>query len=791
VIVLNNSAPHLFDVAWARRYGRGIIDCHYDNVSKSLSICDLSGLIVISDSSGEELERTVFDMPAWGVAHRLTEQGFIIACALADKVNDCGAVVLRKDSINIFRVDYESECWDVHLSDDFLYWTLWDGRCGRVRLTDLDAKAEYINLGASAYGISAHNEKVFAVAQGRGVFQVDDGVSFKPILEIPNANVCYNSVYDKTSSQHYTGSSGSLPIIHGKAFETKPMLAGSVCGIATLGDFLFIGTLDGELLVLTPSTTSRSIGGLNFRDGIWNLSVSHDRNYLYVACGDGQLYCLKIMENPDFKVNVQEFENAFENIRDSYELLCDLKNISEIVLASMILEERWELLSVDELKTVGDLLQKWRLYLSDDRVNYLLGLYFINTERCHDAIIALQNISRSQDYFAKSLMPLSQAFEKVGTLSSAIKILQNNLEKIPNEQVAPFLFRIGELCERCGRQENALQAYETLSYIQHSYPGLQDVLQRLTSEKELKSFTKKDLLVNNTVRITFEQVMEFDELNKEVYGDICKQYVNKNLVPFVGAGMSVLAGFPLWEQFLRNGYKKYSKFLGTAKMPSNHLRAASKLYNSLGRSMFNSYFEKTFSGKYSEEEWCQIVNQAQNEANGLLPKLFCDAIMTTNFDRFLERVYPAGTIITQPHRFAQLNRAMQERTTIIVKLHGCVSEPESIILTKESYDVAYPQTGETKYTIALEKFLANRTLLFLGCSLGNDATMKHLMKFVDTSKGMGIDHFAIIGCKEDEIVKRRRDLSNKGILAITYDYCSESKHDAVRAILQQLKVDTT
>jgi len=54
---------------------------------------------------------------------------------------------------------------------------------------------------------------------------------------------------------------------------------------------------------------------------------------------------------------------------------------------------------------------------------------------------------------------------------------------------------------------------------------------------------------------------------------------------------------------------------------------------------------------------------------------------------------------------------------------------------------------------------------------------------------MGIDHFAIIGCKLEERVSRRKDLSKKGILAITYDN-SDGNHDAVREVLQQLQIDT-
>jgi SAM-dependent methyltransferase len=492
-IVLRNSSPHPFEIVWSKRFGRGLIDCHYDSATSTISVCDLSGLTVISDLSGKELERTVFDMPAWGVAHRFAEHGFIIACALANKTKNQGAIVLRRDSVDLFRIDYETECWDVHFADEFLYWTMWDGRCGRLRLSDIEAGADYIDLGASAYGLSAYDNKIFAIAQGMGILQIDDGLSFTPKLILSDSNICYNSIYSESFSRHYAGSSGNSPVVQGIEFAAQPPLDDNICGIAALGDFLFVGSLTGELTILAPSVTSHALGTLKFQDGIWNLSIVHDINVLYVACGDGSLYCIAIKEQFPLLMEIQAVEAAFENIEESYKTLFDLTNVFTITLASTFLEERWDALSNDELKIAGLLLQQWILYLSDGRINYLLGLYFNHLSRFDDAIVALQKVKPDQEHFVKSLMPLSKAFEGISALSSAIIILQINLEKIPNQQVGPFLYRIGKLFERHGERERAFRAYEMLSLLQHSYPGVQDALRRLTCVNEV-TYSKRDSL---------------------------------------------------------------------------------------------------------------------------------------------------------------------------------------------------------------------------------------------------------------------------------------------------------
>jgi len=120
-------------------------------------------------------------------------------------------------------------------------------------------------------------------------------------------------------------------------------------------------------------------------------------------------------------------------------------------------------------------------------------------------------------------------------------------------------------------------------------------------------------------KLTFEEIMGFDKRNVEVYGDIVKRYNDKGIIPFVGAGMSVAAGFPTWEGFLRH---EYSEYMNGKPQPLDPLDAASDIYATLGAAPFRKDVVKAFGGEYADADWNALINRIQNEAASLLPKLF-------------------------------------------------------------------------------------------------------------------------------------------------------------------------
>lgn len=58
--------------------------------------------------------------------------------------------------------------------------------------------------------------------------------------------------------------------------------------------------------------------------------------------------------------------------------------------------------------------------------------------------------------------------------------------------------------------------------------------------------------------INFDEIMNFyPHHNRSVYDDLTNDCKSKNLIPFVGAGLSVFCGYKLWPDVLR----QLSKFV--------------------------------------------------------------------------------------------------------------------------------------------------------------------------------------------------------------------------------------
>jgi hypothetical protein len=100
------------------------------------------------------------------------------------------------------------------------------------------------------------------------------------------------------------------------------------------------------------------------------------------------------------------------------------------------------------------------------------------------------------------------------------------------------------------------------------------------------------------------------------------------------------------------------------------------------------------------------------------------AIITTNYDRLLENIFDEYTPIVGQKIL---------RTTIfsigeIFKVHGCVSEPSSLVLTKKDYETF---TAKKKYLSAkLLTFFAEHPLLIVGYS-ASDPNIKAILSDID------------------------------------------------------------
>jgi hypothetical protein len=228
------------------------------------------------------------------------------------------------------------------------------------------------------------------------------------------------------------------------------------------------------------------------------------------------------------------------------------------------------------------------------------------------------------------------------------------------------------------------------------------------------------------------------------------------VMPFVGAGMSKSAGCPEWREYLL-------KLCVDAHLDPDAMRirleergdyegVMNDLVTALGVNRFNLDFERDFK---TPDDIAGAVT--------LLPKLFDNSCITTNFDRVLERAYEndAKAFVEKVTGLGQAGaffRAIPAGERYLLKLHGNLDNATERVLNKAEYDTAYGNDGNIHFEFPLPKLLkrlfSSYSFLFLGCSLSADRTIQTFMRVAQLEGPDNLPHhYALLACPSDATKK--------------------------------------
>lgn len=271
------------------------------------------------------------------------------------------------------------------------------------------------------------------------------------------------------------------------------------------------------------------------------------------------------------------------------------------------------------------------------------------------------------------------------------------------------------------------------------------------------------------------------ERNEQRFDQLVECLHAQEVVPFVGAGISVGGGFPTWENHLRQQGR-------TAGIASAQVEAW------LAQGQYEEIIAD-IEQRHGPEVFAQEIRDVFGKHGSIqdvtlrISELFSDTLITTNYDRLLEQVFETGATsrVQVINGVTAMERPDPHKVTVI-KIHGDFKDPAHCILGKAQYDAAY---GETELDLhrpipkILARYYGNNSLLFIGCSLHNDRTLR---VFRETKLAGGDylfpQHFALEQApgQLETLVQRNRDLSRLGITAIWYP---KGDHDKVEAILRR------
>lgn len=254
--------------------------------------------------------------------------------------------------------------------------------------------------------------------------------------------------------------------------------------------------------------------------------------------------------------------------------------------------------------------------------------------------------------------------------------------------------------------------------------------------------------------------------NAKRYAELRAAVARHQVVPLVGSGMSVPSGLPTWSDLLR----AIRAFTNTDPAVLEELLVAAAFEEAAD--LIACATNSNLLNERVEHELRVDDSGVIGGAVRLLPAVFPDLVITTNLDNVLELRYRhCGTEFNEVlpgqeiARYRGLNTPVQR---LLLKLHGDCRRAETWVLRTGEYEAAY-----TPGSIVCEELtLLYRTnrLLFLGCSLGPDRTVRLIAEVAKGDKSMP-KHFALLPLPNSNRarVDRENFLSERRIFPIWYD----------------------
>lgn len=275
------------------------------------------------------------------------------------------------------------------------------------------------------------------------------------------------------------------------------------------------------------------------------------------------------------------------------------------------------------------------------------------------------------------------------------------------------------------------------------------------------------------------------QFNPELIEDLAR----RRAVLFLGAGVScssrTKSGNPIkgWEVFLKSVL---------AKIDDPNLKAfAGKLIAEKDYLMACQIIRESLEDDNWDEELRQKFAQAGSisHLHKAIIALNQRVIITTNFDKLLEVAWqeckPSAT--HYPQIITGLDddafKVFRNDLEYIIKLHGSIDNPKSIIFSKSDYNKnAY---GNWAYTKFIETLLITHTFVFIGFSM-SDPTISYLIDMHAQHLPKSRPHYIFL---PGEMPKKYIDITKTLRRLFIVPYSDVNNHAELIELVNKLAVD--
>jgi len=358
----------------------------------------------------------------------------------------------------------------------------------------------------------------------------------------------------------------------------------------------------------------------------------------------------------------------------------------------------------------------------------------------------------------KSVFLLRQSSFK---LNDYISQTQRRVEGVGYESTTAQLL-VGKL------GENKLKLLEEL---QNSYQT------SLLSEDDLRQYL--EVLLNLNKKKIKEKILKIPAIPKQLLNGI----KDNKCVLFAGAGASMDAKMPSWKELVVALVERLKEEY--SNLPNRELEEVEKLlcegkYMILAAYCLRKLGAYEFSDVLKQKLSC---NGKKSYTHGLLAKIPFRAVITTNFDLFIEQTNSANGRMCKTLLPNDMNIS-EERlggALPVLKIHGSYETPDSIVLTKAG--IRELLFNKPQYNETLKQYFTENTVLFYGYSF-NDPDIDFILQgIMADKKGLTRKHYALLpNVGEIEIAYL---LQEYNIQVISYDTENDG-HLAARGFLENI-----
>ncbi|WP_046227307.1 ABC-three component system protein [Paenibacillus dauci] len=263
---------------------------------------------------------------------------------------------------------------------------------------------------------------------------------------------------------------------------------------------------------------------------------------------------------------------------------------------------------------------------------------------------------------------------------------------------------------------------------------------------------------------------------------LCEDYCKNNIVPFVGAGLSMPFGIPDWGDLIREITSKYAiddlEFVKLAvekdlnRYDYWHAISVLKQYTDVQEEDIQEYITTTIKQRSKKNIDDSIHNYS--DLKNMNFKLF----LSTNYESILHKHLDCelDPILLKDIDFNTQTLFNDKR---VCQLHGTISNSGSIVISEESYRELY---NNKKYENILRLITGTKKILFLGFSFDDQFIRTLIKEHKDFFKGK---HYIILPDPSIEKIKELRE--EYGLLTISYSAKSTSHAEGIREVLNKMQ----